>query len=76
MRIKRKTYTEYSEAPEGVSVQEVITDYVLEPTGVVLDYVEKSPMGNLDGIKRKTIPLKSIKNYIKWRLSKDKKAKN
>lgn len=76
MRIKRKIFTEYSEAPEEVSVREVITDYVLEPTDVVLDYVEKSPAGNLDGIKKKTIPLKSIKNYIKWRLNKKKDNKN
>ena len=55
MRIKRKIFTEYSEAPEGVSVQGVITNYVLEPTGVVLDYVEKSPISNLNGVKRKTM---------------------
>lgn len=75
MKLRRKFYSGYSEAsPQGIGYHsaQVTADYILDPAEKVLVYIENSPVGEVDSVKRKTSrfigPVKSIKNYINWKL--------
>lgn len=79
LKLKRKIFFGYPETDtNGVSYlpAQVTLDYVIDPVETALDYVDKSPVGSLDGVKRKVRPLKSIKDYIKWKLRGNKKSKD
>ena len=75
MRLKRKNYSGYSEvSPQGIGYHsaQVTADYILDPTEEFLVYVENSPIGKVDSVRKKTSrfirPIRSIKNYINWKL--------
>lgn len=75
MKLRRKFYSGYSEAsPHGIGYQsaQVTANYILDPAEKVLVYLDKSPVGKVDSVKRKTSrfigPVRSVKSYINWKL--------
>lgn len=78
MKLKRfsSSLNDFHETTSGVVYvpAQVTSNYVLNPAENFIDYIEKSPINKLDSVNRKTRrfgpSIKSINNYIKYKLRK------
>lgn len=81
MRLKRVLFSGYSEASPGgfgYKSAQVTANYILDPAERVLVYVDESPIGKSDSMKRKTSRfLGAIKPWKKYLRNKsDRKETN